>query len=153
MSSNLVPSEVAILVGKLDPSRNYGDRSFDDVVKGIYSGEILIAEGNNLPMLTDASTNLRIKGTGRPILGANDAQHFAVTEFRKHALDDFEWAYENLKKGMDKGDPRYDKIFWEILGGKQGELRGGGMIAEAFKAVIEAMNTPEERRIEAYEVD
>lgn len=149
-----VDPETQKFIEKLDPSRDYGELSFDDVVRGIRTGAITASEGNHLPQLKDSTTGRAIKGTGAPPQGAAPIQQIAINDFRKMAFDDLEFAYGTLINGMRKGDPRYDKIFWELLVGKQGELRGGGMITEALKVVMEAMQTPEVRQatIEAYEV-
>lgn len=152
MPNDVEPS-VAELVMKLDPYRDYGmpgveePLTYDQVVKGIYEGRFLIAEGTNLPVIRDAATNWPLRGSGMVIKTSSGPQQAALAEFRRMALDDVDFAYRNLISGMRRGDPRYDKIFWENLVGKMGENRGGDAVAEAFKALIEAMKQPETREV------
>lgn len=139
----------AELLARLDPQRDYGERTFADVVQGVKSGAIFIEPGMNLPVLREAGTGYSIKGTGRPPVGTNlSAQQIALREFRTKAVDDIDEAYAELRKGMKSGDPRFHKIYWETLIGKVGELRGGEAMAEALKAVIQAVQQPQTRVID-----
>lgn len=145
MFTALTPSQDA-LINMLDPDRSYGDRTYEQVVEGIYSGDIIIEPGQRLPVLKDGKRKVAIKGSGQPPQEGLSNQQRALSQFRNLALDDVPQAYEGLRAGMERGDPRYDKIFWELLVGKMGESRGGEQIAEAFRAVVEAMQKPQERR-------
>ncbi len=136
---------IAELVAKLDPDRDYGERSYQDILDGVSSGAIVIRPGNNLPQLW--FNNRTIKGTGQPPLNGVSAQQKAVHRFRELGLDDVDWAYQNLRNGMSRGDPRYDKIWWEYMGGKMGESKGGEAMAEAFKALLSALEKPEQRTV------
>ena len=135
------------LVNQLDPERNYGDLTFEQVVSGVQNGAILIEPGSRLPVLRSATTGLAIKGTGRPPQTGVSAQQAALREFRERAVDDLPEAYELLLQGMRAGDPRFHKIYFENLMGKMGETRGGDAMATAFTALIEAMQRPAERVI------
>ncbi len=135
------------LIALLDPDRDYGSRTFEEVVSGVRDGTLRIAEGNRLPMLRDGQGQ-PIKGGGQPIQTGVSAQQVALSQFRKLALDDVPFAYKSLVSGIKRQDPRYDKIYWDMLVGRVGEQRGGDAMADAFKALIEAMKQPEERTIE-----
>lgn len=137
------------LLDLLDPGRDYGDRSFEQVVDGIKSGEIVIESGWRLPVLRDAKTNRAIKGTGRPPTAGVSVQQAALREFRERAIEDLPEAYDILFAGMKAGDPRWGKIYWEITVGKMGEMRGGDAMAVALKLLYEAMQEPETRWIES----
>lgn len=134
------------LIGLLDPKRDYGERSYEDVISGIRDGSLLIEPGNSLPQLCTAKHQY-IKGSGSPKLEGMSAQQRALHQVRTWALDDLEWAYIHLKNGMSRGDPRYDKIFWETALGKMGEAKGSEAMAEAFKALIAAMDKPDVRTV------
>jgi len=149
----VIDAETKALVDLLDPERDYGDRHFNEVLDGIYNGTLRIEPGNNLPMLKEVANGKTIKGTGRPPIKEKSHQQTAIDEFRSYALDDLPSAYLSLKKGMERGDPRYDKIFWELAVGKVGELRGGGVIGEAMAQMFESMRQSQLRTIEAYEVE
>ena len=60
-------TELDRLIAKLDPTRDYGWRKFNSMEAYIRSGEIVIAEGVNLPVLRDARTGKVIKGSGKAI--------------------------------------------------------------------------------------
>ena len=136
----------------LDPEREYGmpgggALTYEEVVAGVRSGKFLIEPGQNLPVLWEAFHHWALKGTGIAVRQSSGPQQAALAEFRRMALDDVPFAYQNLVRGMKRGDPRYDKIFWENLLGKMGENRGGDAVAEAFKAVVEALRSPETRSV------
>lgn len=141
------------LVALLDPNRDYGERTFEQVKEEIARGALVILPGERLPVLKDAETGRTVKGTGVVSLSGQSAQQVALGEFRRRALEDmpdaYHWLIEGMKStpGKPGGDPRFHKIYWETLIGKMGENRGGEQIAEAFKAVVEAMSQPQERRM------
>lgn len=135
------------LIALLDPDRDYGDRTFEDVLAGIRSGKIVIQQGNRLPMLFQTDPWRSIKGTGQPTQDGVSAQQRALHHVRQLGLDDIDWAYLKLRDGMSRGDPRYDKIYWELVVGKPSEAKGGEAMAEAFKALIAAMEKPDVRTV------
>ena len=135
------------LIASLDPDRNYGDLTFEQVVSGIQSGTILISPGSRLPLLKSAETGRPIKGSGQPPQTGVSVQQAALREFRERAIDDLPEAYELLMQGMREGDPRFHKLFFENLLGKMGETKGGDAMVEAFKVFVAAMQKPEERTV------
>ena len=140
-------SETEYLVTLLDPERDYGERDYEKVVADVRAGILTISPGQRLPILFDPAKRQTVKGTGQPPQEGLSNQQRALAQFRGMAIDDVPAAYATLWAGMQRGDPRYDKIYWELLVGKMGESRGGEAIATAFKALIEAMQRPEERRV------
>ena len=82
------------LVSLLDPNRDYGERTFDEVKEGIARGLIVIEQGHSLPVLRDAKTNRSIRGTGRPPGSA--AQEWSRTFVREFIAGD----------DPDRGAPR-----------------------------------------------
>lgn len=72
---SIVP--VDSLIAQLDPERNYGTRTFEDVVAGIRAGDILILpppEQGRQPVLRLAENGLAIKGSGAASLGSGSGQ-------------------------------------------------------------------------------
>lgn len=143
----VVRADTEELIALLDPERDYGDLSFEQVVERVRAGDLLLSPGYNLPIIRDRGTNHTVRGTGAPIGVGSSPQQAIAAEFRHRAVDDFDFAYRNLLDGMKRGDPRYDKIFWEYAAGKAAEFKGGEAMAEAFKALIEAMKQPESREV------
>lgn len=135
------------LVSQLDPQRVYGDLTFEQVVSGVQAGTILIEPGQRLPVLRSPLTGRPLKGSGQPPQTGVSAQQAALRDFRERAAEDLDEAYDSLLAGMRAGDPRFHKIFFENLMGKMGETRGGDAMAQAFMALIEAMQKPVERVI------
>ncbi len=134
------------LVDLLDPERDYGDRTYLDVLSGIDRGTILIRPGARLPMLV-SSTGGTIRGTGQPPRTGVTAQQHVVARMRELALDDIDEAYRSLRDGMRRGDPRYDKIWWEYAAGKSSEFKGSDAMAEAFKHLVDMLDKPEAKSI------
>lgn len=144
-----VVMSVEDLVRLLDPERDYGERSYSQVVNQVRGGDLLIEPGQRLPVLKDARTGHTVKGTGRGHQNGVSPQQAIVAEFRKHAADDFDFAYQSLVRGMKAGDPRYDKIWWEYAAGKVAEFRGGDDTAKAIQVVLDYVrDRPDTRTVE-----
>lgn len=127
MSTDLVPT-TDDLINLLDPARDYGALSYKEVVERVKDGRFILRQGSRLPQIYDATSNKIVKGSGHPVrAGTGETQQqFAGKEFRTRALDDFDDAYEELRKGMKQGDMRAHKIFWEMLIGRVGEAKVSG---------------------------
>ena len=80
------------LVSLLDPDRDYGDKTFEEVKEGIARGLIVIEPGHSLPVLRDPTTNRAIKGTGRPPGSA--AQEWSRTFVREFVAGDDSGTHE-----------------------------------------------------------
>lgn len=54
------------LIARLDPERQYGERTYEQIIAGIHDGQIIIEEPRegDPPVLTDLEGKL-LKGTGR----------------------------------------------------------------------------------------
>ena len=142
----VVPSQEE-LIQALSPERDYGEFTYEQIVEGVRSGAILIKPGQHLPRIVDAQTFKTMKGTGIPPGAGVGPQHRALHRFRELAINDVDWALENLKKGMERGDPRYDKIYWEYMIGRAGEAKESGM-SDVLKMLIERLDKPEKRHID-----
>jgi hypothetical protein len=145
MAGELSPSRPD-LIAQLSPERDYGDRDYDQVVREVIDGTLVLEPGYGLPVIRDRKTNRTVKGTGRPA-NSQGPQHAALSAFRRMAIDDVDDAYRELRAGMKAGDPRFHKIFWENLVGKVGEVRGGDEMAKAMQMLIERMAQPESRTV------
>jgi hypothetical protein len=145
LTAELAASQ-ADLITLLSPERDYGDRSYEDVVREVIDGTLVIEPGYGLPVIRDRKTNRTVKGTGRPA-NSQGPQHAALSAFRRLAIDDVDQAYEELRAGMRAGDPRFHKIFWENLVGKVGETRGGDEMAKAMQMLVAHFEKPETRTV------
>ena len=138
------------LVQLLPLDRDYGERSYDDVVRGLRDGSLKATPGHRLPQLFDAKTNMKIKGTGTPIMeGASPHQRIAA-EFRSLAVDDLEMVYGKIVEGIKKGnDPRWAKLFLEFTIGRVEAARGAGGDAEVISKLLDMIDSrPQHRTIE-----
>lgn len=146
MTSDLQTSAPDLLAA-LDPERNYGPRTYQQVVDAVRRGELTLMAGQNLPVIKDVSTGKMVAGSGQlPQTGVSNQQR-ALHRFRQLALDDVDDAYGELRTGMKAGDPRFHKIYWENLVGKMGEARGGEAMAEAVKALAAIIDKPDVRTV------
>lgn len=143
MTTEVAVSESESLIGNLDPTRDYGERSYEQVVAEVRAGALILRPGRfGLPMISDAATGMRIKGSSNPpIPGELSPRDWSMAEFRRRAADNFDQAWKWLIKGMDpdtnKNAHQFHKIYWEQLIGKAGESRGQLMDAVAV-ALLEA---------------
>jgi len=147
-----LPPARETLIAALDPKRDYGERTYDDVLTGIRAGAILIEPGQSLPVLVEARMHRAIKGSGQPPQDGVSVQQQIIRKFRELAIDDAPEAYALTIKGMRDGDPRWGKIWWELAGGKMGEAKGGEAIAAAFLAFLAAQQAPERRTVTVTDV-
>lgn len=123
--------------------RDYGDLSYDDVVKKIRNDEIRITPGHRLPQLFDAQTNLKIKGTGTPVITQGVTPHQKIAaEFRAMAVDDIEMVYSKIVDQIKHtNDPRWAKIFLEFTIGKVDSARGSDGMADAINKLIDMIDS------------
>ena len=135
----------------MDPSRDYGERSYLDVIAGVDIGEIIITPGANLPQLFDAETNRKIKGTGAPPRPDQTPQQYIASQFRKRGLDDMDAIYEVVASNALKGqDWHWVDLFLKYTVGKVGEVRGGDGMTDALNKLIDMIDkkNPEVREVE-----
>ena len=149
---NQVAPSLDEMINLLPLDRNYGDRSYDDVVRQLRSGELRAAPGHRIPQLFDAKTNRIVKGSGTPIMTQGVTAHQKIAaEMRNMAVDDIEMVYHNLiDKIRRTEDPRWTKIFLEFTVGKVSEARGADGMADAINKLIDMIDKrpPEVREIE-----
>lgn len=147
---NEVATPVEEFIQLLPLDRDYGERSYDDVVRQLRSGELRATPGHRVPQLFDAKTNMKVKGTGTPIMeGASPHQRIA-SEFRSLAVDDLEMVYGKIVEGIKKGnDPRWAKLFLEFTIGRVEAARGAGGDAEVISKLLDMIDSrPQYRTIE-----
>ena len=137
------------LIDQLDPHRDYGDRSFEEVVAGVQQCRLRLEPGQGrLPVIRDLSTGLPANGGGQPPLpDGTDLTRWGRKRFNERAVDDFDAVYDSLIEACtDKHDPRAFKLFLEtFLGRPQEGLRDDG---GAIKALIGLLTDRSTRRVE-----
>ena len=109
------------LIEQLDPDRDYGERSYNEVVEGVQRGELRLLPGRNLPVLRDAATNHAVKGTGQPLDG--DVERWSRRHFNERAAEDFDDVYDAMVRSAKQGDVRAQKLFMEMFLGRPREAR------------------------------
>ena len=131
-------ADTTALMEKLDPARNYGDRSFTTVKKQIKSGALILSEGHMLPQIKDSATGRIVKGSGQKPL-AGDTQRATMAVFQSRSLDDIDDFYGYVWDGIKKLDVRAMKLWAEINGlvGNSRDPRAGEMNS-ALAKLIEA---------------
>jgi hypothetical protein len=147
---NQVATSVEEFINLLPLDRDYGERSYDDVVRGLRDGSLKATTGHRLPQLFDSKTNMKIKGTGTPIMeGASPHQRIAA-EFRSLAVDDLEMVYGKIVEGIKKGnDPRWAKLFLEFTIGRVEAARGSDGAADVISRLLDMIDSrPQTRSIE-----
>ena len=111
------------LISELDPDRDYGDRSYEEVVDDVKSSRLAIEPGQRLPVLRDATTRRPVKGTGQPL--QNESPHeFSRKRVREWMADNLEDFLEAMRKGaIEDRDPRWAKLALEYGISKPIEVR------------------------------
>jgi len=127
------------LLALLDPDRNYGERSYDDVVREVNAGTLMLGVGNSLPRIFDATTKQPVKGTGQPPIN-DDVQRFSKAKFNAWAADNQDEAQELLLAAMRKLDVRAMKIFFDNQIGPGKEVRTDA-VSEALASLINNMGS------------
>jgi hypothetical protein len=112
------------LIIELDPNRDYGERSYTDVVKDIRSGYISISPGVPTPILRDVGRGVTIKGTGRP-LATNSNRNSFIAKFEERAEVEFDSAFEAFMQNVMNGDVKAQMYFFDRMLGKPRESREG----------------------------
>jgi hypothetical protein len=111
------------LIGSLDPRRDYGERSYDEVVAEVRAGRLRLEAGrSSLPVIRDPATNRPVKGPGQPRLP--DDQELARggrRRFNERAAADFDAVYDALLEAAKRGDVRAQKLFVETFLGRPRE--------------------------------
>ena len=108
-------ANTASLISKLLPDRNYGERSYDEVVQDVKDGILTIHEGETIPILRDATTGLTVRGTGVP--ERKNTKQSWHERFVERAISDFPDVYDSLVRSAHNGDSRALIYFFDRLMG------------------------------------
>ena len=116
------------VIASLDPTRDYGDRSYEQVVTEVESGALMVipsAKGGQ-PIIRQKVGGFVIKGSGRTN-DSNIERGTAETKrlFMARAADDFGSVYESVVTSANKGDVRAQKLFMELYVGRPTEAVDG----------------------------
>lgn len=131
------------LISLLPSDRDYGERTYDDVVREVHSGGLILLPGAGVPIIMDAESKTFVKGTGRrpgsQELKINAEKITALFSSRIDEVD--QWFFETLRTTRD---PRLFKIFYERAGGHPGQSFGGMAAGEVLEmmAKISGMSRP-----------
>ena len=132
---NVQLSDSVSRIPSLDPSRDYGERTYEQVVDGVRAGTLVLLEGRaELPRIVDAETMRAVKGSAQPPLpGGKSPRDWGIARFQEWASEHHDQALEFLLKGMDpdknKNAHHYLKLYFEHYHGKPGESRSQVMDA------------------------
>lgn len=107
------------LMGQLDPERDYGPRTYEQVLEEVRSGKLELLENpRGLPMIRDTESFTFVSGTGRQritqpyesrILAGNSRQ-----DFMKLAVKDFPRVYRALVTlAVEKENVRALKLWFD----------------------------------------
>ena len=110
------------LIDQLEEDRDYGKRTYKDVVKDVKGGALIIAEGKTLPVLKDATTGVTVSGTGAPL--KKNAQKSWQMQFNERAVSDFDAVYGSLvKAAVEKSDVKAAMYFMDRVLGSPAKLQ------------------------------
>ena len=143
------------LIAKLDPDRNYGKNSYDEVVEGIRSGQFLVTAGESLPQLRDGVTGVPMKGTGA--FGRAPGTHqerktWGKSEFSRRAYHDFDSTYASLMKQIRHGNVKAIALWMEYFMGRSEVDSGGALMDQAQMFLDHMKDQAAPTTIEATEV-
>ncbi len=126
------------LVELLDPERDYGERSYEQVVTEVESGAlVVIPNGGRHPVIRQKDGGFVIKGSGRVnSTGIEHGMRETKRQFMERAAGDFDAVYESMITSATKGDVRAQKLFMELYVGRPTEATDS-MNKELAKIVAE----------------
>lgn len=139
----------AALIEQLDPKADYGERTYEQVRDGVINGDITILPGIARPVLKDPTNGLTIKGTGKPIPGAEANKRQRLQARLLDAADeDFDEVYRALMDAIRDGDVRAMKLWMESVIGRAPEMKPvteNSLMEKMFDFITKGGNT--ERRV------
>lgn len=117
--------EIEDLIQLLDPHRDYGDRSYKEVVESVRNGRITILPGTPTPILRDVGRGVTIKGTGAPlgVMKQGTGKKAWVTIFEERGASDIDAVYDSLINSAMTGDTKAQIYFFDRMFGKPRESR------------------------------
>lgn len=132
-----------ILIDQLDPARDYGDRSYSEVVEQVKAGALILLPGRTVPVIKDKATGAVVKGTGQPPGRGAHAQFsraYIQEKFANNAEAIWEAAFRGATEGEDGvGDPRWAKLLFEYGIGAPLQDKGNEAGASEFMKVLAAL--------------
>ena len=124
---------VSDLVSRLDPARDYGDRTYEQVVQDVHAGNLVLSPGaGQQPLIQEVGSGIFVKGTGRRA-GSQEFKYNQqeVSKLLSGYLPEVLPAFvEDL---MEKRDPRMFKIYFERLMGNAGQAFNGASADEVLE--------------------
>lgn len=116
--------EIEELIEQLDPTRDYGDRSYKEIVDSVRAGNINIRPGNPTPILRDVGRGITIKGTGAPLVISRTGNKRAwLTIFEERGASDIDAVYDSLIASAVGGDTKAQIYYFDRMFGKPRESR------------------------------
>jgi|TARA_R100000808_G_scaffold644_2_gene3280 hypothetical protein len=111
------------LIQQLDPKRDYGVRTYEDVVREVREGKLILKEGPTHQPLINDTRGLAVKGTGTwKIQQPSEPRIHTKAVFLERAHSDFEAVYGAMIESAVKGDVRAQKLFMELYVGRPKEV-------------------------------
>lgn len=112
------------LLPELDPQRNYGKRTYEEVVQEVGEGRLRLFAGATLPVIVQTDNGQSVTGTGQPLQGEQPAEHRTRESFQIRSETDLPVVYDAILHAIvEKHDPRAMKIWMEYAIGKPPESR------------------------------
>tara|TARA_R100000808_G_scaffold13830_1_gene33187 strand:+ start:2922 stop:3416 length:495 start_codon:yes stop_codon:yes gene_type:complete len=117
--------ETEDLIALLDPNRDYGDRSYEEIVAGCRDGSIHIGPGTPTPILRHVGRGVSVKGTGAPLAVKNQGREKKawVTIFEDRGANDVDAVYDALIASAVGGDVKAQQYYFDRMFGKPRESR------------------------------
>ena len=117
--------ETEDLIALLDPAKDYGDRSYEEIVSGCRDGSIHIEPGHPTPILRHVGRGVSIKGTGAPLTVKNQGgeKKSWVTIFEDRGATDVDAVYDALIASATGGDVKAQQYYFDRMLGKPRESR------------------------------
>lgn len=142
-------TSVELLIEQLDPFRDYGERSYEEVVEGVRNGTIRIWPGHTLPQLALQGQQGIIKGSGRPVAKppGETLPQWGRARFNRLAAEDFDEAYAALMQAVRRGDVRAMELFFTKFLGRDDFVKGDDR-GSILEKLLELAARPVERVIE-----
>lgn len=143
MTSLQPATSLDTLIASLDPTRDYGERSYEDVVEQARSGLLVLEPGQGgIPVIRDGVTYKAVRGTAKAIVHNIAPNEQARRQWRQRFLDDEPELYAAAKNAvLNKGDMKALEL---LLKYGVGDHREGGSDA-GTKAVEMLFEMAKER--------
>lgn len=136
------------LIAACDPDRDYGAfQNLAAVKMAVERGELKILppyEGTTQPVIFDAKSGKRVKGSGVPIpRGVADVKIWARSRFNERAAEDLDEVYDDLIRACHAGDSKAMKLFFEMFLG-QAPKPQDNPVGAVLKEMLDRLQRPSE---------